>query len=159
MSQIYKTNSGGGGTNPILDASVTLTSQQIKGLAETFIQVVPPPASGKVIYIVSGWYKLVYGGTSAFTNTTDLDMVYDYDGMNEYFAGTSIDGTTLSDTQNEYLPIMNGRLSSTSSIAFDGIEGKGVQIINPGGAGNDITGNPENNNSLVIHVKYYIDTL
>lgn len=145
-------------SNPIFVASVTLTSQQIKALSETPIQLIPAPGSGNVIYVLSGFYKFVYGGTSAFTNASSVNIIYGGIELDDtyYDAASFAPGQLLLSTENAYNGIANAT-EEVEPIPFSKIENQPVMIFNE--SGSDITGNPENNNTLVIHVKYYIDTL
>ncbi len=65
-------------STPILFASGSLTSLQIKALHGTPIEAIAAPGNGKVILLIRGMGKFVYGGTNVFTNggASNLSIYY-----------------------------------------------------------------------------------
>jgi len=141
--------------NPVLTTSVTLTSQQVKNLIAAPIQIIPAPGAGKCITGITAVAKLVYGGTSPFTNPQNI-------GLNLANAsGASVvlnfNGSGWIDQSATTYQVTNcGGIAGTTTDAAN-FENQNVVITNLGIS--DITGNAANDNTVVISVTYQILTL
>lgn len=129
--------------------TVQLTSAEVKNLMGTPQIIIPAPAAGKIINIINGVAKLVYGGTNAFTNPQQLDL--EYNGVVGILASTTGAGF-IDQTADMYNGFINQEI-----VTPDTIEAKAVVLAN--NAGSDITGNAANDNSLIITITYQILTI
>lgn len=141
------------GLFPLLaTTATTITSEQVKSLRANPITIISSPPPGTLIYFLGAQSKYVYGGSSAFTNVKDLALQIS---GGPTTISSNIDGLGfLNQTESLYqLCFQQGN----PKMSIANTEGRELVLKNVGGS--EITGNPENDNSLVITVYYSILTL
>lgn len=155
-------SSSASGPGGLTYVTITLTNSQIKNLRATPIQVVAAPGSGKVIVPVSALGKLIYGGTNAFTASSQQNITFTYgSGTTNYLFNSGatqgvINNATLvltATSYSTYAPLNFG----AQSLAASGLENAAIYATNAGSA--EIGGNGANNNTVSIAFLYYIVTL
>lgn len=139
----------------IQQATVVLTSAQVKSLNATPITIVPAPGAGYVINPLVLTVKKKYGGTNVWTAAAAQTLRLNYTNG----AGTTIFTTALSNlsitSANDRIAAAGG-LSSTSG-SYSSIGNQPIVILNP--VATEISGNAANNNTITINLLYSIVTI
>lgn len=131
-------------------ATVSLTSAQVKALAATQIELVAAPGASKMIKFMGASFKLVYGGTNAFTEAGDnLGIKYTDD------SGVQVSNTIemtgfIDQTASTYT---NAEPATDAIVAAAAAENQALVLDN---LGSEIAGNAGNDNTLEVSVAYRI---
>lgn len=141
------------GTGNILNATVTLTSSQIKNLVGTPITAVSAPGSGFFLNVLQTMSYFFYGGSNAFTNPSSIAISLYYNN-NTVSPITQLAGSgTITGTSNSYLPYPGG--AGGFAYSESTVENTPFIISIPTGSTN-IGGNAANNNTLTVYIQYQI---
>jgi hypothetical protein len=153
--------SNGAGVAPtfqtsIQKASLTLTSQQIKNIHATPIELIPAPGANEVIVITNHWVHFVYGGTSAFTAAASqaITMRYNLD-LTLAVGLITVSNAALVATADRWSA--GGGTSLTSFVVANKINGSSMVLYNS--VATEISGNAADDNSINIVVTYYVASL
>lgn len=159
------TSAAPSGVSNLFFASGTLTNAQIKAINSTPVQLIASAGSGKVIHVLSTSFKLIYGGTNAFTGGTGLLLSYGSGTTTNVVgapSGTSLvmGLAALRGTASNYtfssVSASSGSPSLISGIAITLMENLGIFIwddtSNP-------AGNAANNNTISWAISYLVETI
>lgn len=138
--------------NPILHATQTLNSGQVKALRGSPITIITGPAAGETICIMRAQLKLVYGGTNPFTNPQDMALRYT-NGTGVIVSSSITAAGFIDQSANTYtstVPVANAIVAGTAA------EAQAIVLHNTGGS--EITGNAAADNTLVVDVEYVVLT-
>ncbi len=159
------TSAAPGGVSNLFYATGTLTNAQIKAIHTTPVQLIAAAGSGKFIHILTTTFKLIYGGTNAFTGAGNLTLTY---GSGTAITATgSLGGskncmtsTSMNQTSNNYtcscLSADASGVSGISQIAATSLENTGIFIWNTSA---DPGGNAANNNTISWAISYLVETI
>lgn len=125
--------------------SATWTNAQLK--AGTTLTVVPAPGVGKRLEIVNVTWTLLYGGNNAFTNAPAMAV---YTGS--YYTLAVPASTTLWQATEDSLLFYNIPNFAVVKSQVD----NGALIVTLASA---LTGNAANDNTVVVEMDYYIETI
>jgi len=132
-------------------ADVTLTSEEVKALAATQIELVAAPGAGNVLMFHGALLKLDYGGTNAFTESS-ITFGIKYTDDSGVQVCTAIEATGFIDqTADTYT---NAVPSADAIVAASGAENKALVLDNLGGG--EVAGNAANDNTLVVRTYYSV---
>lgn len=148
-AQFVNLGTGGG-----LVETITLTSAEVKALRAAPKTIIAAPGAGKAIVVDSVTLQLNYGGTNAFTESTD-NLVLQYGDSGTDITG-SIETTGFIDQTADTLAIYypaNIAAMATATIAANEV----VELFNTGDG--EIAGNAANDNTLVVTVGYRVITI
>ncbi len=135
-------------TNPIMSIRRTLTSQEIKNLHATPIEMVPAPGVDKINVVVSNIGRFEYGGSNTFTVVGQVIMLY---------YGTSQNITPLAaapelgGTVDFYS--MGAGVTTANFLASD-IENAPLTAYVS--SVTEISGNAADDNTLTVEIQYYV---
>lgn len=137
-----------GGGNPIQEASVVLTSAQVKALNATPIQIIAAQGAGKAIIVISAVGKMTYGGTNVFVAGAGQAIVLAY--------GTSPFDTVLTNTDVVSASTLYSynNSSTVTGVSTATIENVALNAYN--NVATEISGNAANDNTVTFVVQYYI---
>lgn len=135
-------------------AVVNFTSAQVKALRGTPGTLVAAPGAGKAIVVDSVTLQLNYGGTNAFTESTDNLVVQYGDSGTDITA--SIETTGFIDQTSDQLAVYYPADIATMATATAGVNEE-VQLFNTGDG--EIGGNAAGDNTLNVTVAYHIVTM
>jgi hypothetical protein len=127
-----------------------VTSSQIKNLATTPITVLAAQGANTIIMPYFSVAKLVYGGTSPFSNLVGLEIDY-YDGSNGYQISGFPSSGFLDQTADTYFITATAPGGTTYTPAQ--CVNLPIVLSNPN---TNITGNAANDNSLIIYLQYSV---
>ncbi len=129
-------------------ATVTLTSTQLKALDSVPILIIPAQGAGSIIAPISVQAKFVCPTGEAFTITNDISLlVTDLSGQSyASLAATEFDSVTV----DTYCTTNYGQLSTIDASVFENTNA--VLGILAG----SITGNPANDNTIIVSVLYKV---
>jgi len=131
-------------------ATVSLTSAEVKALAATQITLVAAPGAGKMIQFESASFKLVYGGTNAFTEAGD-NLSIKYTDDSGVAVSQTIETTGFIDqTASTYT---NAQPVIDAIVAASAAENAPLVLDN---LGSEIAGNAANDNTLEVSVSYRV---
>lgn len=133
-----------------LEASVTLTSAQVKALAATQITLVAAPGAGKMIQFLSATMKLDYGGTNAFTESGDNLAIKFTDDSGVAVSQTIEMTAFITATVDTYT---NAQPAINAIVAATGADNQALVLDN---VGSEIAGNAAADNALVVSVLYRV---
>lgn len=139
-------------------ASITLTSQQIKNLNATPIELIPAPGVGKVINIIDPiMWKFTYGGTNVFVAAASQ-------GISLYYGTSNLVASSFPVVSDSIIVGTSNRIDRTKTGNSGGsgyldtaLENLPINIRQP--IATEISGNAANNNTITFTVLYYIATL
>lgn len=137
---------------PILVASGTLTSSQIKNIRGTPIQALAAPGSGKIIVPIYAAGRLNYGGTSAFTAAASQTIALYYNSGTTATGLTIASNTLIGNTIN-YEFFASAAVSAGAASAKDNAP---IYLFNT--VATEISGNAANDNTISWFFFYYIWT-
>jgi hypothetical protein len=132
-------------------ATKNLTSAQVKALRATPQTIIPAPGAGKLIVVESAVLQLNYGGTNAFTETTD-NLVLQYTDSGTDITG-SIETTGFIDQTADTIAIVRPTTIAAMAAATAGVN-EAVELFNTGDG--EIAGNAANNNTLNVTILYRV---
>jgi hypothetical protein len=137
--------------NTIQYAKVTLTSAQVKALAATQIDLVAAPGANKVVHFLGAQLVLKYGGTNAFTESTN-NLAIRYTDGSGVIVSAAIETTGFidqtADTATSSIPV------GDAIVALTGAANQALVLDNTSGA--EIAGNAANDNTLEVYVAYRV---
>lgn len=137
----------------VLTVKVQLTNAQIKAMRATPVVLVPG-IPNRTIQFVSATLELVYGGTNAFTESTD-NMAVRYTDGSGVIVSQAIEATGFIDqTANT---VTNAEPKIDAIAAASGAVGKALVLHNTGDG--EYAGNAANNNTMVVAVSYLVNSL
>ncbi len=151
------------GLSNLFFATGTLTNAQIKAINSTPIELIAAPGAGKVIHVLSTSFKLIYGGTNAFTGS-GLAISY---GSGTAVAPVGIPSGTgtvmvtagMQATSSNYTfaCLSTGTVASAvQSIAATSLENIAIFVWN---ASANPAGNAANNNTISWAISYLVETI
>jgi hypothetical protein len=132
----------------VQESQITLTSQQIKNLNATPIEIIPAQGAGTVIIVDSIVSKFIYGGNDVFVASAAqvISLSYGTTSFNPIMITSSIVSTTTNYSYDTYFEVFN--------FSTTGIENTALSVINP--IATEISGNASNDNTIKILVKYFV---
>ncbi len=149
------------GAPNVFSISGTLTNAQIKALHATPVAVIPA-IPGKVIFVLGSIFKLVYGGTNAFTNAGAQPLQLTYGSGTGLFAVGPVGGNSvampsaaITTTANNYSTdnVSSGVAGTTvTSSLVAAVENVGIYVWNL--SATEIAGNAANNNTITYTIAY-----
>lgn len=152
------TTSGAGNTvtitnsSHIIQTNVTILSTEIKALNGSPKVLIAPPLAGQSIQFIGAQAKFIYGGNSVFTNPSDLQITSNTaSGIYTAILPSIFYNTAFS---NYVIPSIQAASAAVYTLAQ--MEGQALYLFNPN---TEITGNADNDNSIVISLLYSILTL
>lgn len=154
-SQITATDTAGTTTLSLsealpLTATVSMTSAQVKALATTPIELVAAPGAGKAIKFMNASFKLVYGGTNAFTEAGD-NLGIKYTDASGVQVSQTVECTGFIDqTASTYT---NAEAAINAIVAASAAENQALVLDN---LGSNFAGNAGNDNTLEVSVLYRV---
>ncbi|MEK6885285.1 MAG: hypothetical protein AABY22_36980, partial [Nanoarchaeota archaeon] len=150
----------------LLFVSGTLTNAQIKSIHTTPIQLIAAAGAGKVIHVLTTSFKLIYGGTNAFSGAgASLSLTYGsgtaIPAVGVGGGGTSVmDATAIAGTVNNYtfccLSASAAGSSAVINVTANLMENIAMFVWSPG---SNITGNAANNNTISWAISYLVETI
>ena len=139
------------GVSQIMTAKVDITSEQVKALRATPIQLVAAPGADKFIQFLGATLILDYG-SNGFTESTD-NLVIEYDGGVDITAAIEMTGF-IDQTADTIMTVIPAALAGAAVTSF---VNKKLQLLNTGDS--EIAGNAANDSQLTVIVTYAIHTL
>lgn len=135
-------------------ADVTLSNSEIKNCRATPVELVAAPGAGSAHLFMGAMLKLNYGGTNAFTETSDNLAIKYTDGSGVAVSDTIettgfIDQTA--DTITNAVPIKD------AIVAASAAEAQALVIHNTGDG--EISGNAGNDNTVTLRIYYVTQAL
>lgn len=139
--------------NTIQEATVTLTSAQIKSLNANPIALVPAQGAGKVIVPISIISKFFYGGTNVFVAAALQSVSVFYGTALQYISGVINNVQVVASASSYSVPSFAG----IANTATSNLENVALNAYNP--IPTEISGNAANDNTITFVVKYYVVTI
>lgn len=139
--------------NTIQEATITLTSTQIKSLNANPIALVAAQGAGKVIVPVSIIGKFLYGGTNVFVAAASQTVSVFYGTALQYISGVINNVQVVASASSYSVPSFAGIANKATS----NLENVALNAYNP--IPTEISGNAANNNTVTFVVKYYVVTI
>ena len=132
----------------------SLTNAQIKLLHTTPISLISAPGSGKINVVVSSVFKMVYGGTNAFTDPGGSGISLTFTSATTYAFLTAIPSSILTSTASQIsLNTPNGNVGSGAyATAANAAIYANCTSSNP-------AGNAAANNTVSWSISYYTVTI
>jgi len=130
--------------------NVNISATQVKGLAGTPFQLVPPPGPGKGIIFEGASLKLVYGGSNGFTESGD-NFVVRYTNGSGVILSETIETTGFIDQVANTVTVAIP--AKDTIVAQTGIENQKLVLDN---TGSEIGGNAANDNEVRLTIKYRV---
>ena len=131
--------------------TVKLTSQDIKSLHAKPFLVIPAQGPDTIIEVLSTSAKFIYGGSSPFTNphmlTANYANIYGPSIVTNLIPSSIINGT--------FTAYGNGPSDAYNCMSFIGTQDNQPVVINVNGS-SEITGNLDNDNSIVVTMTYVV---
>lgn len=141
-------------TGTVLNASITLTSSQVKSLHSTPITAIAAPGAGLMINVIGAVTTLHYGGTNAFTASASQSIVLNYtNGAGVTALGLNFGTAQITATTNTTVPSNSLGYASTATTNLTNTPIVAYQTV-----ATEISGNAANNNTIVINITYNIIT-
>lgn len=141
-------------TEALQYADVTLTSAEVKGARAAPVTLVAAPGAGVSLMFKGALLKLNYGGTNAFTESSDNFAIRYTDGSGAIVSET-IENTGFidqtADTQTNSIPKADAIVASASA------ENQALVLHNTGDG--EIAGNAANDNTVTLRIYYNEVTL
>jgi hypothetical protein len=133
----------------IQEAQITLTSQQIKNLNATPIEIIPAQGAGTVINVTEIVIKFIYGGSNVFVAGAGQTIQIYYSTLQ--FRGILLSNSNLIGSQTIYT-LMDGPGNLPAIPA--NLENQPIVAYQPNAT--EISGNASNDNTIKILVKYFV---
>ena len=135
-------------------ASITLTSAQVKSLKTTPQVLVPAPGTGLFIIPLQAEAQLNYGGSNPFTNPGfgQLNIVYKHGAPVSRTVFETLSSTQMTATSNQIgMGVSNNIFSSSSQLA-------NAELVVVNSSGTDFGGNAAGDNTIDVNIWYLIVT-
>ena len=134
-------------------SEIVLTSLQVKNLVATPIIVIPAQGANTVVIILHTIGRLNYGGTSAFTLTSNIDLVYG----NPFVVPAAVGAIGGADLASTFDSTATEPAIAYSNALNSEIYNTDIYASNVNGI--EMTGNAADDNTVSIKCLYYVFTI